>query len=42
VKNLPNILTVTRILLVPILVTVLFTKVAGKEWYGWRSSSPPR
>jgi len=34
VKNLPNILTVTRILLVPILVTVLFTKVAGKEWYG--------
>jgi CDP-diacylglycerol--glycerol-3-phosphate 3-phosphatidyltransferase len=34
VRNLPNILTVTRILLVPILVTVLFTKVEGKEWYG--------
>lgn len=33
-RNLPNILTVTRILLVPILVTVLFTKVEGKEWYG--------
>ena len=33
-KNLPNILSVGRILLVPILVTVLFTKVEGKEWYG--------
>ena len=33
-KNLPNFLTVGRILLVPILVTVLFTKVDGKEWYG--------
>lgn len=33
-KNLPNILTVGRILLVPILVTVLFTKVPSKEWYG--------
>lgn len=33
-KNLPNLLTLARILLVPILVTVLFTKVAGKEWYG--------
>lgn len=33
-KNLPNILTVGRILLVPILVTVLFTKFEGKEWYG--------
>lgn len=33
-KRLPNILTVGRILLVPILVTVLFTKVEGKEWYG--------
>jgi CDP-diacylglycerol--glycerol-3-phosphate 3-phosphatidyltransferase len=34
VKNLPNILTVGRILLVPILVTVLFTKFPGKEWLG--------
>ena len=33
-KNLPNLLTVFRILLVPILVTVLFTKVEGKEWWG--------
>lgn len=33
-KNLPNVLTLTRILLVPILVTVLFTKVEGKEWVG--------
>lgn len=33
-RNLPNILTVGRILLVPILVTVLFTKFEGKEWYG--------
>jgi CDP-diacylglycerol--glycerol-3-phosphate 3-phosphatidyltransferase len=33
-KNFPNILTIGRILLVPILVTVLFTKVEGKEWYG--------
>jgi len=34
VKNLPNVLTVSRIVLVPILVTVLFTKVPGKEWLG--------
>jgi CDP-diacylglycerol--glycerol-3-phosphate 3-phosphatidyltransferase len=34
VKNLPNLLTVGRILLVPILVTVLFTKVPDKEWFG--------
>jgi CDP-diacylglycerol--glycerol-3-phosphate 3-phosphatidyltransferase len=34
VKNLPNALSVFRILLVPILVTVLFTKVEGREWYG--------
>jgi CDP-diacylglycerol--glycerol-3-phosphate 3-phosphatidyltransferase len=34
VRNLPNLLTVGRILLVPILVTVLFTKVEGKEWLG--------
>jgi CDP-diacylglycerol--glycerol-3-phosphate 3-phosphatidyltransferase len=34
VKNLPNVLTIGRILLVPILVTVLFTKVDGKEWLG--------
>ncbi|GMU66143.1 MAG: CDP-diacylglycerol--glycerol-3-phosphate 3-phosphatidyltransferase [Acidobacteriota bacterium] len=33
-NNLPNLLTVGRILLVPILVTVLFTKVPGKEWVG--------
>lgn len=33
-KNLPNALTVGRILLVPLLVTVLFTKVQGKEWVG--------
>jgi CDP-diacylglycerol--glycerol-3-phosphate 3-phosphatidyltransferase len=33
-KNLPNILTVGRIVLVPILVTVLFTKLEGKEWLG--------
>lgn len=33
-KNLPNLLTATRILLVPILVTVLFTKVEDKEWWG--------
>lgn len=33
-KNLPNALTVGRILLVPILVTVLFTKVPDKEWWG--------
>jgi len=33
-KNLPNLLTVGRILLVPILVTVLFTKMPGKEWLG--------
>jgi CDP-diacylglycerol--glycerol-3-phosphate 3-phosphatidyltransferase len=34
VKNLPNLLTVVRILLVPILVTVLFTRMEGKEWWG--------
>jgi CDP-diacylglycerol--glycerol-3-phosphate 3-phosphatidyltransferase len=34
VRNLPNALTVGRILLVPILVTVLFTKMPGKEWLG--------
>jgi len=34
VKNVPNLLTVGRILLVPILVTVLFTKFPGKEWFG--------
>jgi CDP-diacylglycerol---glycerol-3-phosphate 3-phosphatidyltransferase len=34
VNNLPNLLTVGRILLVPILVTVLFTKMPGKEWLG--------
>ena len=33
-KNLPNFLTFARILLVPILVTVLFTKVDDKEWWG--------
>ncbi len=33
-KNLPNALTVGRILLVPLLVTVLFTKMEGKEWIG--------
>lgn len=33
-RNLPNVLTVGRILLVPILVTVLFTKVPDKEWWG--------
>ena len=33
-KNLPNSLTFGRILLVPILVTVLFTKVDDKEWWG--------
>jgi CDP-diacylglycerol--glycerol-3-phosphate 3-phosphatidyltransferase len=34
VKNLPNLLSAFRILLVPVLVTVLFTKVDGKEWIG--------
>jgi phosphatidylglycerophosphate synthase len=34
VKNLPNFLTFGRILLVQLLVTVLFTKVEGKEWLG--------
>ena len=33
-KNLPNFLSAFRILLVPVLVTVLFTKVDGKEWVG--------
>jgi CDP-diacylglycerol--glycerol-3-phosphate 3-phosphatidyltransferase len=32
--NLPNALTVLRILLVPILVVVLLTEFEGKEWYG--------
>jgi CDP-diacylglycerol--glycerol-3-phosphate 3-phosphatidyltransferase len=34
VRNLPNALTVGRILLVPILVTVLFTELPDKEWWG--------
>jgi len=32
--NLPNILTIVRILLVPPLVVVLLTKVPDKEWWG--------
>jgi CDP-diacylglycerol--glycerol-3-phosphate 3-phosphatidyltransferase len=32
--NLPTLLTVGRILLVPILVVVLFTKIDGREFYG--------
>ncbi|MEM8997418.1 MAG: CDP-alcohol phosphatidyltransferase family protein, partial [Acidobacteriota bacterium] len=32
--NLPNILTILRILLVPILVVVLLTKFNGKEHVG--------
>jgi CDP-diacylglycerol--glycerol-3-phosphate 3-phosphatidyltransferase len=32
--NLPNLLTITRILLVPILVVVLLTKFEGKEFVG--------
>ncbi len=33
-RNLPNFLTTGRIVLVPVLVTVLFTKFPGKEWWG--------
>lgn len=32
--NLPTVVTLGRILLVPILVTVLFTKFEGREWAG--------
>jgi CDP-diacylglycerol--glycerol-3-phosphate 3-phosphatidyltransferase len=32
--NLPNTLTIFRILLVPLLVVVLLTKFDGKEWFG--------
>lgn len=32
--NLPNILSICRILLVPPLVVVLLTKFEGKEWWG--------
>lgn len=32
--NLPNLLSVFRILLVPLLVVVLLTKFEGKEWVG--------
>ncbi len=32
--NLPTLVTLVRILLVPILVTVLFTKFEGREWAG--------
>lgn len=32
--NLPNLLTICRILLVPPLVVVLLTKFDGKEWWG--------
>jgi CDP-diacylglycerol--glycerol-3-phosphate 3-phosphatidyltransferase len=32
--NLPNLLTIFRILLVPPLVVVLLTKFDGKEWWG--------
>jgi CDP-diacylglycerol--glycerol-3-phosphate 3-phosphatidyltransferase len=32
--NLPNLLTIFRILLVPPLVVVLLTKFEGKEWWG--------
>jgi CDP-diacylglycerol---glycerol-3-phosphate 3-phosphatidyltransferase len=35
VLNLPNLLTIFRILLVPILVVVLLTKFDGKEWWGF-------
>ena len=40
--NLPNLLTLFRILLVPILVVVLLTKVDGKEFVGLASSCSPR
>lgn len=32
--NLPNLLSISRILLVPPLVVVLLTKFEGKEWWG--------
>jgi CDP-diacylglycerol--glycerol-3-phosphate 3-phosphatidyltransferase len=32
--NLPNALTVSRILLVPLLVVVLLTEIEDKEWWG--------
>src|SRR5262245_20815716 len=32
--NLPNLLSICRILLVPPLVVVLLTKFEGKEWWG--------
>jgi len=32
--NLPNVLSIVRILLVPPLVVVLLTKIPGKEWWG--------
>jgi CDP-diacylglycerol--glycerol-3-phosphate 3-phosphatidyltransferase len=32
--NLPNLLSIVRILLVPPLVVVLLTKFEGKEWWG--------
>jgi len=32
--NLPNVLSLVRILLVPPLVVVLLTKIPGKEWWG--------
>lgn len=32
--NLPNALTLLRIVLVPVLVVVLLTEIEGKEWFG--------
>jgi CDP-diacylglycerol--glycerol-3-phosphate 3-phosphatidyltransferase len=32
--NLPNFLTISRILLVPVLVTILLTRFEGKEFWG--------
>ncbi|HSS51560.1 MAG TPA: CDP-alcohol phosphatidyltransferase family protein, partial [Thermoanaerobaculia bacterium] len=32
--NIPNLLSIFRILLVPPLVVVLLTKFEGKEWWG--------
>jgi len=32
--NLPNALTISRILLVPLLVVVLLTEIEDKEWWG--------
>lgn len=32
--NLPNALTLLRIVLVPVLVVVLLTEIDGKEWFG--------